>query len=297
MTTNPSTTTDERTTATDLDGPALAASLDGPMLIALDVDETIVPEGTIDVPPVTADAVQDVTAAGHHVVLSTGRSLVGTLPVAASLGLASGWLVCSNGAVTARLTRNAPGGYELTDAFTLDVPPVVRLVRQFLPETQIAAEEIGYGYHVTRQFEPGLLNGRQTIVTHNHLPEATPRLVLHTPGVTTLLGHLRALDVTATPAGENWIDLAAGLISKATALYRVRRRLGVHPDRTLAIGDAANDLPMFRWATTAIAMGHAPAVVRMAADAVTGTLAQHGAASILDAIAAGKPIAQRVDRR
>ncbi|WP_460701715.1 HAD hydrolase family protein, partial [Myceligenerans halotolerans] len=233
-----------RTTTTAVaDGLATTentTTADGPMLIALDVDDTLVPEGTIDVPPVTADAVQDVIAAGHHVVLSTGRSLVGVMPVAASLGLTSGWLVASNGAVTARLTPHMPGGYEITDAFTLHVPPVVNLVRELMAETQIAAEEVGHGYHVTRQFEPGLLNGRQTLVTHDRLPEATPRLVLHAPGVTpTLLHHLRALDVTATPAGEDWIDLAAGLISKATALYRVRRRLGVHPDRTLAIGDAA----------------------------------------------------------
>lgn len=270
---------------------------DGPMLIALDVDDTLVPEGTIDVPPVTADAVQDVIAAGHHVVLSTGRSLVGVMPVAASLGLTSGWIVASNGAVTARLAPRMPGGYEITDAFTLHVPPVVRLVRELMAETVIAAEEVGYGYHVTRQFEAGLLNGRQTVVAHDRLPEATPRLVLHAPGVTpALLHHLRALDVTATPAGENWIDLAAGLISKATALYRVRRRLGVHPDRTLAIGDAVNDLPMFTWAATAIAMGHSSAAVRMAADATTGTLAQHGAASILNAIAAGKPLTPPIGR-
>ncbi|MBE1874444.1 HAD family hydrolase [Myceligenerans pegani] len=274
---------------TDPPTTAITATADGPMLVALDVDGTLLPEGTIDVPPVNADAVQDVIAAGHHVVLSTGRSLVGVMPVAASLGLTSGWVVASNGAVTARLTPNAPGGYEIADAFTLDVPPVVALVRELMAETQIAAEEVGYGYHVTREFEAGLLNGRQTVVTHDRLPEATPRLVLHAPGVTTLLGHLRTLDVTATPAGENWIDLAVGLVSKATALYRIRRRLGVHPDRTLAIGDGANDLPMFKWAATAIAMGDAPAAVRLAADAVTGTLQQHGAASILDAIAAGKP--------
>ncbi|GAB3158315.1 HAD family hydrolase [Myceligenerans halotolerans] len=278
----------------DIDGPG---SADGPMLVALDIDGTLLPEGTIDVPPVTADAVQDVVAAGHHVVLASGRSLVGVLPVAAGLGLTSGWLVASAGAVTARLAPNAPGGYEVTDKSTLDVAPVVALVRQFMPEAAIAAEEVGYGYHVTREFEPGLLNGRQTLVAHDRLPPITPRLVLHAPGIApALLDHLRTLDVTATPAGESWIDIGPSLFSKGTALYRVRRRLGVHPGRTLAIGDSINDIPAFKWAAIGIAMGGAPDVVRAAADATTGTLQQHGAASILEAIASGRPVTAPADR-
>ncbi|MBE1875996.1 HAD family hydrolase [Myceligenerans pegani] len=291
---NDTTTSSTATTAASDNASSVSAKpAEEPMQISLDVDGTIVADGTIDVPPVTADAVQDVLAVGHHIVLASGRSLVGLLPVAARLGLVTGWLVASNGAVTARLTPRAPGGYEITNKATLQVAPVVDLVRQFTAETAIAVEEIGVGYHVTRQFEPGLLNGRQTVVAHDLLPEATPRLVLHAPGITdTLLPHLRALDVTATPAGESWIDISPSLFSKGTALYRVRRRLGVHPDRTVAIGDSINDIPAFKWAAIGVAMGDAPAVVRAAADITTGTLQQHGAASVLEAIAAGKPVTE-----
>ncbi|GAB3164673.1 HAD family hydrolase [Myceligenerans halotolerans] len=259
-----------------------------PMLFALDVDGTIVAEGTIDVPPITTDVVQDAVAAGHHVVLSTGRSLVGVLPVAASLGLTSGWIVCSNGAVIARLAANAPGGYEITDTHMLHAAPVVQRARELVPGVQIAAETVGVGYHVTHEFEPGTLNGRQTLVAPEQLPEATPRLVLRAPDIAETLTHqLRELDVTATPASDRWLDLTPAPLSKATALYHVRRRLGVHPDRTLAIGDAVNDLPAFRWAAIAVAMGGASAVVRAAADVTTGTLEQHGAATILEAVLAG----------
>ncbi|MBL0888623.1 HAD family hydrolase [Myceligenerans indicum] len=270
---------------------------DGPMLVMLDIDGTLVPEGAIDVPPVTADAAQDVVAAGHHVVLCTGRSLVGALPVAASLGLTSGWIITSNGAVTARLAANAPGGYVITDAFTLDVKRVVALVRELMAETAVAVEEIGFGYHVTSRFGPGLLNGRQNVVAHDGLPEATPRLVLHAPGVVpALLRQVQALGMTAIPTADSWVDVTPPLVSKATALYRVRRRLGVHPDRTLAVGDGVNDIPAFKWPATSIAMGSAPAVVRAAASATTGTLEQHGAASILSAVASGRPVATELAR-
>lgn len=285
--------------ANDIDGSDLdgatgadgAFPADGPMLVALDVDGTLVPEGTIHVPPLTTDAVQDVIAAGHHVALATGRSLVGALPVAASLGLTSSWIVASNGAVTARLTPHAPGGYEITSKSTLDVAPVVALVGELMPEAAIAVEDVGVGYYVTRRFEAGLLNGRQTVVAHNLLPETTPRLVLHAPGVTSaLLHHVQTLDVTTTPTDDSWIDLNPSLFSKGTALYRVQRLLGIHPDRTIAIGDSINDIPAFTWAATAIAMGGAAAVVRASADATTGTLEQHGAASILTAITNGQAV-------
>ncbi|WP_460703341.1 HAD family hydrolase, partial [Myceligenerans halotolerans] len=68
----------------------------------------------------------------------------------------------------------------------------------------------------------------------------------------------------------------------------------LHTDKQRLV--AHNDLPMFTWAATAVAMGQAPTVVRMAADATTGTLEQHGAASILDAIAAGKPVTEPAGR-
>ncbi|WP_460703589.1 HAD hydrolase family protein, partial [Myceligenerans halotolerans] len=68
----------------------------------------------------------------------------------------------------------------------------------------------------------------------------------------------------------------------------------LHTDKQRLV--AHNDLPMFRWAATAVAMAGAPAVVRAAADITTGTLEQHGAASILNAIAAGKLVTEPASR-
>ncbi|GAB3172758.1 HAD family hydrolase [Myceligenerans halotolerans] len=265
----------------------------GPRLVAVDVDGTVVSEGTMDVPPAIADAVQNVVAAGHHVSVATGRSLVGALPVAAGLGLTSGWIVASNGAVTARLAPNLPDGYEVVDSFVFDTARVVRLVRELRPETSIAVESIGRGYYVTHAFPRGTLNGRQLLVPDDELPSSTPRMVLRAPGVTTaLLDHVQALGLTTTAATDDWTDVTPPLLSKGTALNAVRRRLGVSYDDTVMIGDGVNDLPGFKWAAISVAMGHAPAAVRHAADITTGTLEQHGAATILEAIAAGTFVAR-----
>ena len=70
-----------------------------PRLVALDVDGTLLDPETQSVSPAVRAAVQR-AAAGAHVVLATGRSMLGTVPVLRVLGMDSGVALCSNGAVT-----------------------------------------------------------------------------------------------------------------------------------------------------------------------------------------------------
>ncbi|PUB19869.1 HAD superfamily hydrolase (TIGR01484 family) [Promicromonospora sp. AC04] len=258
----------------------------GPQMVALDIDGTLVPEGTTDVAQVTADAVRDVLAAGHHVVLASGRSLVGILPIAERLGLSGGWLVASNGAVTARLDPEARDGFTVTDAQTFDVEPVARLARDLMPDVELAVEETGWGYRVTRRAPDGDVNGQQHLVAFDGLWSVpASRVILRAPGVVaTLLEPVRALGVTATPAGPDWIDVTPLGLSKASALEAVRQRLGVGEARTVAVGDGVNDLQMLAWAAHSVAMGQAPTSVREAADEVTGTIAQNGVVPVLRAL-------------
>lgn len=252
-------------------------------LIALDIDGTLAPEGTCEIPAVTTGAVADVVTAGHHVALATGRSLVGVLPVAKALGLDGGWLVSSNGAVTVRLDRTWPSGYRVESAQTLDVEPVLRLARGLCPQVRVAVEEIGWGYHVSELFGGDEVNGRQIVVSGEDLcAEPAPRVILAAPNAAALLlDPVRALGVTVNPANQQWLDVTPRGVSKATALDTLRRRLRIDLERTVFVGDGVNDLEAMAWAARSYAMGHAPAVVRDAADHVTGTLAEHGAATVL----------------
>ena len=58
--------------------------------------------------------------------------------------------------------------------------------------------------------------------------------------------------------------------------------LGIDAADVLAIGDGRNDIEMLRWAGRGVAMGQAVEVVLEAADAVTGTVYDEGAATELD---------------
>ena len=106
-----------------------------PRLVALDIDGTLV-DAKNRLSPVVDAAVRQVVRAGAHVVLSTGRGLTATRPLARHFDLPTPYLVCSNGAVTVRLHPEGAAlthdgsvdgrGVELVDVVTFDPEPVVR---------------------------------------------------------------------------------------------------------------------------------------------------------------------------
>jgi hypothetical protein len=223
---------------------------------------------------------------GHHVVLASGRSLVGVLPVARQLGIASGWVIASNGAVTARLASQAPQGYVLDQVLRFDVRPVVDLALSGLPRVRVAVEETGVGYWVNHLFRPELLNGAQRVVDRYALGLApSARMILHGDGVLDLVHRLATLQVTVNAADERWLDVTPVGLSKATALKKVRAELGVAPEHTVAIGDGPNDADMLHWAAHGVAMAHAPSTLKAIADDVTGTIDEHGVVPVLRSLA------------
>jgi hydroxymethylpyrimidine pyrophosphatase-like HAD family hydrolase len=263
-------------------------------LVALDIDGTL-----LDHDEVLSDrvrkAVGDVVAAGIHTVLATGRSLHGALPVLDRLGLSTGWAVCSNGAVTLRLDPALPRGYEVAASVTFDPSPALRLLREHLPTALYAVEDVGVGYRLTAPFPDGELSGEQVFVPFAELLD-TPasRVIVRAPDRTSqdfldVVERIGLHEVSYAVGWTAWLDLAPDGVSKASALEEVRRTLGVAPDETLALGDGRNDLEMFAWAARSVAMGQSVPEVLQAADEVTATVAEDGAALVLERLVAGDP--------
>ena len=75
-----------------------------------------------------------------------------------------------------------------------------------------------------------------------------------------------------------WLDLSPVGVSKASGLQHVCDRLGVSAADVLAIGDGRNDIEMLRWAGRGVAMGQAVDEVKAAADDVTVSVNDEGAA-------------------
>lgn len=267
--------------------PGVVAGEARPHLVALDLDGTLLAYDGETLSPAVVDAVRAVREAGHHVVLATGRSVVATVPVAARLGLDQEWLVCSNGAVTARTDPAAPGGYVVEETVTFDPGPALAAVQAGIPDALVACEVVGRGHLVHGDWPEGELTGDLVPASFAELAAArVTRLVVRSPGRTRadfheLVESLGLEDVTYAIGWTAWMDVAPQGVTKASALESLRRRLGVQPYDTVAVGDGYNDVAMLGWAARGVAMGRADDAVRAAADEVTGPVEEDGAATVL----------------
>lgn len=261
---------------------AASAASPTPALIASDIDGTLLVTGQ---PPsaTVVEAIAAVRRAGHHLVLSTGRSLSGALAAARDLGVGDGAVIASNGAVIAELSG---GFYRLVEVHGVDVKAVVRLVTMTRLKLRIAVEVVGVGYHVNMPFPTGALNGDQVAVarTGDLWAEPSPRVALCGDDAGLLAPRLRAAGFTAIATRSDWVDVTVRNVSKATAAERVRQVLDIPIERTIAIGDDENDIELLQWAWRGVSMGHAPSQVREAADEVTGTTSEMGAVEVLRSV-------------
>ena len=266
-----------------------------PKLVALDIDGTLFTAGhgvasnTVEetITPAVQAAVDRATAAGAHIVLATGRSTFGITRVLEMLGLPRdgdrAFVVASNGSVTFSYPP-----VELLSTVTFDASRVVRELLEHVPHALVAVEEIGVGYRVNRHFPEGEITGEMTLEDVDALvSEPVTRVVIRDPDATAeefieLAERLGLHGINYYIGWTAWLDLAPQGVSKASGLQSVCERLGVDATDVLAIGDGRNDVEMLQWAGRGVAMGQAPLEVQEAADHVTASVVDDGAALELD---------------
>jgi Cof subfamily protein (haloacid dehalogenase superfamily) len=255
-------------------------------MVCLDVDGTLVDhDGHMH--DEVREAAQDVVAAGHHVLIATGRSLGATLPIIELIGLEEGYSVSSNGGVTLRLSTSLEEGFEVIDRRTFDPAPALRALRHRLPNAKYAVEDDQGRFLSTERFQDMSFGVVAEGVTFEEMMEAsaTRLVVFSTDSSAEEFGEaveaIGLQGVTYSVGWSAWLDIAAAGVSKASGLEALRDRLGVHIDDTVAVGDGRNDIEMLAWAGRGVAMGQAPPEVKKVADEVTGHVEENGAAAVL----------------
>lgn len=250
--------------------------------MALDVDGTLLGASGVISPAVR----QAVTRAGAHapVVVATGRTVFGTRVVLDALGLRTGSAISSNGAVRVDVASGAPRALR-----TFDPSAALTVLDEVLPGAAYGLEQLGSGHRLSGEFPDGALGGAATVVSRQQLVQGpTTRAVAWWPEHdVTQVG--RALEGVALPGatgtldllGLAWLTVVAEGVSKASGLAVVAAEMGVDAADVLAIGDGTNDVEMLAWAGRGVVMGQAPAVVHTAADHVTGSVDDDGAATEL----------------
>ncbi len=260
-----------------------------PKLVALDIDGTLlkwVAGGGAtreEIAGPVRDAVRDALDLGTHVVLASGRAPHSMTGIADALDLRGHgdrlWIVASNGSV---LVRYPP--LEIVHEETFDAAPAVRAVLKQHPEALVAIEERGVGYRVSGPFPEGELWGEQIVSQLDEMVSMpVSRVIIRDPKATaddfvTMAAKLGLHGTDYVVGWTAWMDLSPVGVSKASGLQHVADTLGVAREDVLAIGDGRNDIEMLSWAGRGVAMGQAVEEVRAAADDVTGTVDEDGAA-------------------
>jgi HAD superfamily hydrolase (TIGR01484 family) len=256
------------------------------LLVALDVDGTTINHAGV-MSPAVREAVQEVVAAGHHVIIATGRSIVATTAILDALAIDHGYAVCSNGAVTLELDPAEPHGFRVIESVTFDPAPALNLLRAEWPDAVVAVEELGVGFKLSAPFPDGELQGELRVVPWDELvADPVTRVTFRAPNGTAedflaLTERIGLHGVNYAVGFSAWLDLNPEGVSKGSALEILRRRIDVDPRYTVAIGDQRNDIEMLHWAARGVAMGNAPDEVKAIANEVTATVDEDGLVPVL----------------
>ena len=168
------------------------------------------------------------------------------------------------------------------------------------PHALVAVEERGVGgYRVNRVFPEGELSGEQLITQVDDIVgEPVSRVIIRDPDATAddfieLAARLGLHGTDYVVGWTAWMDLSPVGVSKASGLQHVCDAIGgLGAADVLAIGDGRNDIEMLQWAGRGVAMGQAVDEVKAAADVVTDSVHDEGAAVEIVAMVpalAGRP--------
>lgn len=265
-----------------------------PHIIALDLDGTVLKHGfrpgsgdkaSSYFDPELGEAIRALETAGHHVVISTGRSVDATVPIAGEIGIRPEWIVTANGAVTLKRDPLGDRGYRREYIEAFDPSDALIKIRPKLLTAHFSVELADGGFLYTQPIPAGTLPSNQRHVEFEELLGVqAARVIVFSPDhdVEDFLAAIESLGlthVTYAVGTASWLDIAPHGVTKASALETVRARLDVHPRNVFAAGDGRNDIDMLEWAGRmgdAVAMGQAVPEVRAAATRVTGTVDEGG---------------------
>ncbi|QLD13333.1 HAD family phosphatase [Microbacterium oleivorans] len=265
------------------------------LLIVLDIDGTVLLEDET-LSPGVVDAVADAHAAGHEVMLATGRSWEGTHGILGALALTPDYVVCSNGAVILKRTDDAFAdalAYERFYIETFDPTEVLGLLREHLPHARYMVELPDGSRLYTEELHDWNLRDADKVAFERLSDQEVCRVVVVSPEETDsdfveLVDRIGLNKVSYAVGWSAWLDIAPQGVDKSTALERVRTWLGIVPSDVLVMGDGRNDVGMFRWAREhggrAIAMAQGPAEVLAEASETTVSVQEGGVAAILRAL-------------
>lgn len=250
-----------------------------------DIDNTLLDHRTFEIPASALAAIADLKAAGHAVVLATGRSYGHAKPYVDLIE--PDYVITQNGA------RIVKDNAELA-ATPLAREPLLALfdwIEGLGFAFGVNDGDSGYVSHALPHIVEPLNFVRMPFQTHD-------RFYLHQDAYQAWLFFEEARDAELVPQIRRrfpqfdlirWhpmgLDLMPAEISKWTGCQWVLNHAGIPAERAVAFGDGLNDIPMILGAGLGIAMDNGHPELKAVADRIAPALQLDGIARMLEEIA------------
>ena len=280
-------------------------------ILAFDMDGTLfTDEKKID--PRTKDSIQRAMKAGKHIVIASGRDRTGIRAVADELQLDKGpnYLALINGQIIYDLANKE---VDLDDVLTNeDARKIEEACRKFDIEGIFCC---GYDFYSYVTFAGRLRKAVNTLISgkpgdyglatgkdyrnfyqlgtkeHNFEQDINKVCMIKTASFFEKnMDALKAAlpDYDLLLVGPNWLEVMPKGVSKASALEKIARKLGLSMNEVMAFGDAENDLHMISEAGIGVAMKNGMDSLKEKATLVTDTNNNNGIGRVIDALLDGK---------
>ncbi|MFE2534863.1 HAD family hydrolase [Streptomyces sp. NPDC059371] len=254
-------------------------------LVCTDLDGTLL-DSSGAIRERTLGTLAEAERAGIAVVGVTGRPVRDTLDLARRHGL-TGPVVCSNGAVTV----DAESG-RLLDCRGFgpgDAAGILRAVRDAVPGVALGVDsvsrlrlETAFVRLVPNTWRHVALDGVSAPADADPVVKilaAHPMLLVDE--LAAVIGSVVGDRAVITRSTGDFLEMSAPGVDKGEALRTLAERSGLPLERTAAVGDMPNDIPMLRAAGLAAAVANAHEDTLRAADIVLPSNDDEGVAALI----------------
>lgn len=259
------------------------------VLVATDLDGTLVPNDSTNVSPYTAAVLKRVDDAGIPAVFVTARPVRWMDPFWPHVGK-HGLAIVSNGAITYDVhEREVITIAGIEPVLGLDIAAAITAA---VPGSTFAIEcldGIRQDPDFSEPYRVPVGSQRGQLAEIWDVP--TVKLLVRHEKLANDEFRVRAMAAVGDLANATWsvaglVEISAAGVTKASALIGLCARLNVAASDVVAFGDMPNDIPMLAWAGTSYAVANAHESVLALADHVAPPCDEEGVAQVLDALLA-----------
>lgn len=251
---------------------------------SIDLDGTLL-NSTFEISNENLKVLHELKNAGHSVIINTGRALDDVISFEALRDLQCP-IITINGTVLYSEKRDVIFEASLPLNTYKEIFPVLKNLGlwvmvytnqggfpfrypaiKHLTDDEIDPLFAGYDYEQMFKHDDLLIYKVMGVSRHNETDKVTQ--------AQQLISQLN-LELSMASSHPNNIEFTSKLANKGAALERYQQLQGIKFEEIFTFGDGGNDVPQFKVATTAVAMGNAPLHIQKEADIVTKTNDEDG---------------------